>query len=475
MKMDSTLALTREELVLLKYSEEGKDEETYGNLYEIAKKYITLKKKDINNDKFDDIAKLILRSGKDSLFTNIITEWSARKIEDMADIDQNIRCQLCGTKNKYIYYIVNKLNQSELHVGSSCIKKFAGIENISEIIKQFRSNIAVRDELRRKNAFLKEYPNADYFTTSIRRDFYNFPILLPLKLYNSLDKEISNLMEIYDTFKAKGNINNIDSVIKEFKESEETYNVLNQQAAKIKMDREKSENQSIICKRREYRWLLDNGKDKLFNKIAEDEGLYTSDTIKEIYNHEYLLDLKPLIERCCEGTDLNLKEIRYEDKKIVFHINDKVHRDILEITVSEEQFMRGIGWRCVFDNHYKIKINPEIFSLTDSKQNINIILSRVNRVISKTEYLIEYNYDEESGRLYLEKKLNETYLIIGTGFFLKRYLQNINLSDTELRKAYLNNFYILDKDSGWKLIKERMERREFERMMAKENMGRKKV
>ncbi|MDD4564218.1 MAG: hypothetical protein PHE79_01835 [Eubacteriales bacterium] len=472
---DNTLALTQEELVLLKNSEEGKDIETYGNLYEIATKYKSIKHSDIEKIGLDETAKLVLKSGKANLFTNIMMEWYARKDEDIANSDETVKCGLCGRENTYIFYIRNRYNEAELHVGSSCIRKFSGIENSNEILKMFNGNKKIREEQRRINAFLKKIPNADNLISKSRREFHELPVLLPWDLYNSLDEEILNLNKIYNDFKSSGNINNLENVISQFKESEEVYKVLKQQANKFVMKRESTENQTIICKRRECRWLLDTGNKKLFRRIAEDQGLYTPDTIKEISSHDFISELKPVIQKCCEDTAFKIKEVRYEDKKLVFLIDDRIHRDVLEATVPEEQFMRSIGWKCVFQENYKIMINPEVFTITSSKRNINVILSRVNRAISKTEYLIEFVYDDDHERLYFEKRINGTYMVLGTEFFLKQYLRNIDLSEKKLREVYINYFHELDKDKGWLLIKDRMERYEFEKMMAKEKLGRKRA
>lgn len=59
-------------------------------------------------------------------------EWEP---EDFPDEDRGddrgewLLCQLCGTPNKYIYYIHNQYNGMSLNVGSHCITKFGRIQN----------------------------------------------------------------------------------------------------------------------------------------------------------------------------------------------------------------------------------------------------------------------------------------------------------------------------------------------------------
>lgn len=461
---DSILALSKEELVLLRNSEEGKDIETYGNLYEVAKNFLKLTRKDVNDGDFDGTAKFILDSAKEKLFTNIMTEWSATQIEEIADDSQDIHCELCGRKNILIYYIANKKNHTELHVGSSCIKKFPGIDNMYEVRKRFSDTGKTRNELKRMNAFNKLHPNTEVFLKNARRKYNDFPILLPWEIYKSLDNVINILQEIYKDFKVKGDIKNVDNIVSQFKIHESDYNTLWQKANKIKNS---SNNEIIVCKRREYKWMIDNDKMDLLERISQNNGLYNSETIREVYNHEFIIDMQSNIRECCRDTVLTLREIKYENKKLIFTINDKIHRDYIEISISEKSFMDNLGWKCIFDEDYKIEINPEIFEIQKLAHNIGVILSRVNRNIAKTEENISYFYDDELGKLYLDKKIDETYKPINIDFFLNKYFKRMQLSEKNLREAYLKEYHSLDKAGNWKKIKDRNTEQGIKGLMAK--------
>lgn len=38
--------------------------------------------------------------------------------------DDRVPCSLCGTANRYVFYITNRLNATKMNVGSDCIQQF---------------------------------------------------------------------------------------------------------------------------------------------------------------------------------------------------------------------------------------------------------------------------------------------------------------------------------------------------------------
>lgn len=465
MAKDTTLALSKDELVLLQQSEEAKDDTTYGNLFEVIKKYSKLKKYDVEFGEFNDTAKLVLNTGKDSLFKNVSSEWSALKFEEVANTGQIVKCQLCGTKNTRIFYIVNNKNDTILHIGSHCIEKFTGIRDIAKVKKSFKDSNKLREEIQRNNAFLTKCPNADQFVKKARKDFVDFDILLPWNLYEVLDKETNILSDIYKNFKNKGNIKDIEIVVVNFSKHKETYNKLWKEANQIK---EQACNSIYICRKREYQWLIDNSYHDLLMRISKEGGYYTSDTIGEVYSHDFINELIPIIKECCEDTGLELIVVSYENKELIFHLNDNIHRDYLEIRVSEKNFMRHIGWKCCFIKYYKMEIIPNIFFLSATKHNIEVIISRLNRVLPITKENFKYNYDDEKDEFYIEKGIDSTYKLLDTKTFLQKYLTHISKSEIQLSSIYLNEFNFLKKNPNWRKLKDREEFQSLKKLMAKD-------
>lgn len=117
------LILAQDEVILLKNSEIAKNSDIYGDLFIAIQPYRTVSKKDLEEDiTFDDKSKAVLLNNKKMLIDNIKDEWSGIGYSD--ETDKEIRCQLCSHLNRWVYYIKNRNNGNELHVGSDCIKNF---------------------------------------------------------------------------------------------------------------------------------------------------------------------------------------------------------------------------------------------------------------------------------------------------------------------------------------------------------------
>ena len=119
--------LSRDEISLLINSEEAKDVQLYGNLYEILLKLrelkaITLEELEEHDLNYYGIS--ALSYNKQTLIDNATKEWKATT--DIIDNPKrNARCQLCNApKLRYECHIRNIKNNIELLVGSECVNKF---------------------------------------------------------------------------------------------------------------------------------------------------------------------------------------------------------------------------------------------------------------------------------------------------------------------------------------------------------------
>ena len=99
------LLITQQEMVLIKNSNETKNIEVYGNLYDCVQEYKKLSKADLDNNRvFDKKARTVLLNpeNKKIMMNKIMEEWYSVKNFDV--VDTLIKCQLCGRPNKYIFY-----------------------------------------------------------------------------------------------------------------------------------------------------------------------------------------------------------------------------------------------------------------------------------------------------------------------------------------------------------------------------------
>lgn len=143
--------LKKQDIVLLKNSEEVKNTNIYGNLYESLAPYTKLSLNDLKKDiVFDDKARMSLLHNKDKMMEHIKSEWYAKTSFEITD--REVHCQLCGAKNLYICYICNRINGVELHVGRECVKSYKDINGADIVLAKIDSKVRdMNKEARRSN------------------------------------------------------------------------------------------------------------------------------------------------------------------------------------------------------------------------------------------------------------------------------------------------------------------------------------
>lgn len=107
----------------------------------------------------------IVNEIRSDLLNDSIEEWTIAKAPDGKltldmgpDKPKWQECQLCGTKNRYIHYIKNKLNNLTINVGSDCIDEFGEIGKVAQ--NDRRSLVTAQAKNRRLVKLLEEIPNA---------------------------------------------------------------------------------------------------------------------------------------------------------------------------------------------------------------------------------------------------------------------------------------------------------------------------
>lgn len=111
-------------------------------------------------------------------------EWkgdSERPAHDLGD-DKNdwTTCSLCGQRNRYVFFIVNRLNDWKLNVGSDCIKEFDfDLGPINRTVAQLRTE---RARMRRRTKLNELWPGIASVIDSWPSSLDKYPILIPARL-----------------------------------------------------------------------------------------------------------------------------------------------------------------------------------------------------------------------------------------------------------------------------------------------------
>ena len=203
--------LSRDEISLLLYSEETKNTKIYGNLYEVLVQIKDLKAislDELNKYNLNDVGRAALSYNKNTLMDNVKGEWYV-EADSAEDVNKKVRCGLCNTPNKYLFYIRNRINNARLNVGSFCMTKFPGIEGYTEYKYHLEQKIKNQKIAFRRTEFHNKIPNVNSILDSASFYFDNLPILLSADIYFPLKETVKNLRLIYSVGRRiEGDANN---------------------------------------------------------------------------------------------------------------------------------------------------------------------------------------------------------------------------------------------------------------------------
>lgn len=391
--------LSRDEISLLCNSEILKDVELYGNLYDMLTQLPELRALTLNDfieRGLDERGKIILTHTKGKIIDGVMQEWYIES-KSAEDPDKKVKCGLCNTPNKYLFYIRNRLNNAQLNVGSSCMKKFSEIEGYANHKYQLSKIQRNHQQTARWIKFHDKFPEAESIIDSANFYFDNIPILLPYKIYFSLEKTVHQLHIVYNKYIKYGKTPN-DTSKNSFDLFDETINVY------IKLKKESDEfinenlNNNFMCKRSEIDWILKQKKHSLLEQISRNNGKYTLETIGKISSIDFIktnfksiqkaLNSKDIILIMPQNTQDNFQFLLGYGNNILYNINIK-------------KFMKSIGAYCIFHSNFKYDkqdlINVSEISITN--KNIEIILSCLQVAVKRLNYV--FLIDERTHTIYL--------------------------------------------------------------------------
>ena len=258
--------LSRDEISLLRNSEEPRNSELYGNLFAILNDLSNIKAITMDDlVMLDEKGKAALTHNKKTLLDTVIKEWYAERVSE-EDPSKQVKCGLCNTPNKYLYYIRNRRNGKLLNVGSHCITKFPGIEGYIEQRKQLRDIQKGQLIVARRNEFYSKADNPEMAIERAQDYFNSLPILLPWTIYSKLKDTIDRMALIYSKYVNEGKkpFNSEYTSFDLFNLAVKQFNSLKDQAEIFITEHQED---SLMCKRREIDWMLKNNQQNLLKYI----------------------------------------------------------------------------------------------------------------------------------------------------------------------------------------------------------------
>lgn len=396
-KLSNNLILKKADIVLIKHSEEVKNTEIYGNLYECLKSYTTLSPKNLKQDiVFDDKARMILTHNVKTMMERVKDEWYAKTSYLIATTE--VHCQLCGAKNKYICYITNRLNGVELHVGTECIKNYKDINGADIALKQLRAN--QRDT--KKEARISDFDTAlgdNIKFTKISSDrIETFPILLPYKLYTELKNIITDCNRIRTSYINTGS--NLEECIKKYNIKITQFENLFKQAESFY---EQNKNNPLICTREIADWLKIHNPN-IITEIQKSKSILNENTLQYIHEPNFVRKNLPIFRKCIKDNDV--KFISVKGNVIRFVIKNQRFVQPIYFTMPLDTFMKNIGCHCLAQSGYKFSKLNLYPSIENTSSNLNSVINYFIGILNSMGYTIIT--EERTSQLYWEKKQNIT-------------------------------------------------------------------
>lgn len=426
--------LSRDEISLLRNSDEIKNTELYGNLYNVLTKIVKLEAVTLNElieYGLDNKGVTILTHTKGKLINNIMHEWYIES-KSAEDPDKKIRCGLCNTPNRYLFYIRNRLNNQQLNVGSHCMTKFSEIEGYANHKYQLGQIQRNQRETARWLKFHDKFPQAESIIDSANFYFDNLPILLPYEIYFKLEETVHLLHIIHIQYVKYGKTPN-ESQKNSFELFQETIKKYNKLRVKADEFIKVNINTHFICKRSEIDWMKQNKKDSLLKQIALNNGLYTIETIGEITSVDFINKNFSLFLNRIQVGYINLMFPKDNHSSLLFAVrqgNEYLYN------INIKKFMRQIGARCFFDTTYMVAEN-ELFKISNiivSDRNLEYATESLKISLDKMRYALLI--DDYSETIYLYHKFRKDIKEFSYADFL--HLYDIN----KIRKHKNNNDFI---------------------------------
>ena len=436
--------LTLDEINLLKNSEELKDTNLYGNLYDCILKLQNPKATSLESiPNLDDLGRAALTINKKTLIDNVIKEWYAEKVSE-EDPNKKVHCGLCNTPNKYLYYIRNRKNQTLLNVGSRCILKFPGLEGYIEKKQQLNEILKGHQIVNRRNEFYAKFPSVENTISESEKYFSTLPILLPYKLYCDLQSTIEKMRQIYSKYVQEGK-KPFESKLTSFElfQSELEHYHSYQDAANRFIKEHITDR--LICKRPEIDWLIANKKLKLLQQIAENNGVYTETTLRGITPLSFIKKYtRSIFDRNISQT-LHFTQVK--EASIYIQFKKFGYNPSLTFRISLDEFMDKIGAKCIIDRkiQYNLEDYLQYIVILNTSSNINSIMNYIADYLQRTPYL--FLYDTKRQDLFLYRKEDKAIRNFKIESFINAYSSHILDEDSKLKEYVLDIAY--KKNAQW--------------------------
>ena len=304
-----SIKFSKDHYVLLKNSEAINEEPRLKALLEkhelITEPLIKTMDPDMQNI-FDNMMPRLISLAQD--------EWKAEEYpdEDRGDDKEDwVKCSLCGTKNKIVYYIHNTHNGKSLNVGSQCIRKFDILENQGINHKEYQRRRLRFLRINKLNNHIQGIENSVDKWNDI---LDSYELILPYSLERPYIEMGNKIRNCFDSF-IKDNCSK-DEEARIIKDIQEILDQRKQWVKDVDIYLEKYKNHKYAPRHTLRLWLKNHSDAALISDWIKEDGLITQRTAHRITEPQFMNMISSEFEKLCLGLDYEISGWKADpDKK----------------------------------------------------------------------------------------------------------------------------------------------------------------
>lgn len=404
----------------------------YSKLKNLLSKYEKIYETDFEDlEEFDDELKNIFKFAIKEITETAEKEWQVKGNCNTVEgwPIKFIRCQLCNTKNRYVFYIENKLTGKTLNVGSECMQDFPTLSNVDGInIRDIKkAKIKEAKKVARILRFNERFPDVQNLIKDLEKEYEEIPILLPYKYYLRVPEVFKEMRKLYVDY-----INNKiqDNAFSEFEILLQEYFSLKREIEKFI---EENINNNLICTREIKEWLELNGKNDVIEQISKNNALYSEKTIEYITNSNFLNRNIKNLNNLIKSEEFEI--IEASEEKIYFTYGSKMYNKKLKFYITNIEFMHLFGITCFIDkNVLEIDKYFKYLHVAWNSEMIENILSRFDNITKQLGYSITYK--KEFHKVAYKNKKLDRYKEISLESFVDSNIDLLFLTDKDLKDRF---------------------------------------
>lgn len=291
-----------------------------------------------------------LQNSLDDLVNTSSDEWECETNDIQEDGGEGnkdcwVRCALCNTRNRWVFFIVNKLNGNRLNVGSSCIKLF-GIDTGGKSMSQLKQEAS---KLRWVNEIDQKIPGVKRLNARWDDHLNTYPILIPASYderFRELGKRFRICFEQYTDSKSNHNADDLATTVQKLKQILKDSELIKAEMAEYSRTHE---NDIFAATRNVVKWLQRQSTAEsqvTINWLKKDGGTITARTAHRITEPGFMHSIVPNLNDHLRNVGFQVRSVDDNQRGYVLTTTEK---PVIELFISHKNLLWALG-RDMFEN-----------------------------------------------------------------------------------------------------------------------------